>query len=216
MLNPNFPAPVSARHLTGQYLSAAVFLALAECIPERIMAESGVTRPQLVFSGKTRGGERFVEHIFMVSGLGARSVADGPNALCFPANTTCTPIEIIEALTTLQIDSKELVSDSGGSGQWRGGCGQRMVVRNLSTEPIQLSVLAELTHRGACGLFGGLDGRPAVITLDGQTIPDKALIEFPPQSVLVIESAGGGGFGPRDQRDIDFITHDLLEGYVTS
>ena len=216
VLNPNFPAPVSARHLTGQYLSAAVFLALAECIPERIMAESGVTRPQLVFSGKTRGGERFVEHIFMVSGLGARSVADGPNALCFPANTTCTPIEIIEALTTLQIDSKELVSDSGGPGQWRGGCGQRMVVRNVSTEPIQLSVLAELTHRGACGLFGGLDGRPAVITLDGQTIPDKALIEFPPQSVLVVESAGGGGFGPRDQRDIDFITHDLLEGYVTS
>ena len=55
-----------------------------------------------------------------------------------------------------------------------------------------------------------------VDTLDGQTIPDKALIEFPPQSVLVVESAGGGGFGPRDQRDIDFITHDLLEGYVTS
>ena len=155
MLNPEFPAPVSARHLTGQFLSASVFLALAKCIPDRIMAESGVTRPQLVFSGRTRDGERFVEHVFMVSGIGARSVADGPNALCFPANTTCTPIEIIETLTTLRVECKELVPDSGGPGQWRGGCGQRMAVRNTSNEPIQLSVLAELTHRGAQGLFGG-------------------------------------------------------------
>ena len=214
VLNPAFPAPVSARHLTGQFLSAAVFLALAECIPDRVMAESGVTRPQLVFSGKTREGERFVEHIFMVSGLGARSVADGANALCFPANTTCTPIEIIEALTTLRIECKELVPDSGGAGQWRGGCGQRMAVRNASGEPIQLSVLAELTHRGAQGLFGGTPGRPAVIALDGKTISDKALIDFPPQSVLVVESAGGGGFGPAERRDAAAADRDLLEGYV--
>ena len=216
VLNPEFPAPVSARHLTGQYLSAAVFLALAECIPDRIMAESGVTRPQLVFSGKTREGERFVEHIFMVSGLGARSVADGPNALCFPANTTCTPVEIIEALTTLRIECKELVPDSGGAGQWRGGCGQRMAVRNASGEPIQLSILAELTHRGARGLFGGSEGRPAVVTLDGEAIPDKALIDFPPRSVLVVESAGGGGFGRADRRDPAARTRDLSEGYVSA
>ena len=216
VLNPEFPAPVSARHLTGQYLSAAVFLALAECIPDRIMAESGVTRPQLVFSGKTREGERFVEHIFMVSGLGARSVADGPNALCFPANTTCTPVEIIEALTTLRIECKELVPDSGGAGQWRGGCGQRMVVRNASGEPIQLSILAELTHRGARGLLGGSEGRPAVVTLDGEAIPDKALIDFPPRSVLVVESAGGGGFGRADRRDPTARTRDLSEGYVSA
>ena len=216
VLNPKFPAPVSARHLTGQFLSAAVFLALADCIPDRVMAESGVTRPQLVFSGNTRDGERFVEHIFMVSGLGARSVADGPNALCFPANTTCTPIEIIEALTTLHIECKELVPDSGGAGQWRGGCGQRMAVRNASAEPIQLSVLAELTHRGARGLFGGSSGRPAIITLDGTPIPDKALIDFPPQSLLVVESAGGGGFGPAERRDAASAAHDLLEGYLSS
>ena len=216
VLNPEFPAPVSARHLTGQFLSAAVFLALAECIPDRVMAESGVTRPQLVFSGRTATGERFVEHIFMVSGLGARAAADGPNALCFPANTSCTPIEIIEALTTLRIERKELVPDSGGTGRWRGGCGQRMAVRNASDEPIQLSVLAELTHRGARGLFGGAAGRPAVITLDGRTIADKALIDFPPQSVLVVESAGGGGFGPAERRDTAAIARDRREGYVSA
>ena len=180
------------------------------------MAESGVTRPQLVFSGRIGGGERFVEHIFMVSGLGARATTDGPNALCFPANTSCTPIEIIEALTTLRIERKELVPDSGGAGRWRGGCGQRMVVRNASDEPIQLSVLAELTHRGARGLFGGAAGRPAVITLDGRTIADKALIDFPPQSVLVVESAGGGGFGPAERRDAAAIARDRREGYVSA
>jgi len=89
-------------------------------------------------------------------------------------------------------------------------------VRNASGEPIQLSVLAELTHRGAQGLFGGLPGRPTVITLDGESIPDKALIDFPPQSVLVVESAGGGGFGPAGQRDPAATDRDLLEGYVSA
>ena len=213
ILNPDFPAPVSARHLTGQYLSAAVFLALSDCIPERVMAESGVTRPQLVFSGKNQSNERFVEHIFMVSGLGAQSDGDGADAMCFPANTTCTPVEIIETLTPLQVQCKEIKSNSGGQGKWRGGCGQRMIVRNNSTEIIQLSVLAELTHRGAQGLFGGKDGAAAVLKLDGQKIPDKAVIEFPPNSSLLVESAGGGGFGDVKERNDAIAAFDLQEGY---
>jgi N-methylhydantoinase B len=214
ILNPRFPAPVAARHLTGQYLSAAVLLGLAECVPGRVAAESGVPRPQLVFSGTTDAGDRFVEHIFMVSGIGARAGSDGPNTLCFPANTTCTPIEIIETLTSLLIERKEMVPDSGGRGRWRGGCGQRMVVRNLSAEPIQLSVLAEMTHRGAQGLFGGGAGRPARIELDGTVLPDKAVVDFPPGSRLCVDSAGGGGYGAAAARDAEALRSDRREGYA--
>jgi len=41
ILNPHFPAPVGARQLTGHLLAGAIYQALAEVVPDRIIAESG-------------------------------------------------------------------------------------------------------------------------------------------------------------------------------
>jgi N-methylhydantoinase B len=214
ILNPRRPSPVSARHLTGQYMSAAVLLALAKWDKDLVLAESAVPRPQLVFSGQLPEGRRFVEHIFLSSGMGASASGDGCNALCFPANTSCTPIEIIEALTPLRIERKELIPGSGGAGRHRGGLGQRFAVRNTGGEPIRLSILAEMTHRGAQGLFGGEQGRPARIDMDGKVLPDKAVLDFPSGSVLTVEAGGGGGFGPPSERAAGSRAADAAGGYV--
>ena len=200
ILNPAFPAAVSARHLTGQFLSAAVLLALAEALPERVIAESGVPRPQVVFSGETAPGARFVEHIFVSSGVGAGEGKDGPHALCYPTNTSNTPVEILESLTPLVVERKEIRDGSGGAGARRGGSGQVFTVRNGGETPIRLSVLADLTHRGARGLAGGEDGASAAFAVDDRPIADKAVLDLPPGSVLRIEAAGGGGFGPPAER----------------
>ena len=200
ILNPAFPAAVSARHLTGQFLSAAVLLALAEALPERVIAESGVPRPQVVFSGTTAPGARFVEHIFVSSGVGAGEGNDGPHALCYPTNTSNTPVEILESLTPLVVERKEIRAGSGGAGARRGGCGQVFTVRNGGESPIRLSVLADLTHRGARGLAGGEDGAPAAFAVDGRPVADKAVLDLPPGAVLRIDAAGGGGFGPPADR----------------
>jgi N-methylhydantoinase B len=214
VLNPAYPAPVSARHLTGQFLSAAVLLALAEALPDRVIAESGVPRPQLVFAGQTTNGRRFVEHIFLSSGMGAGAEGDGPNALCYPTNTSSTPIEIMEALTPLIVERKEMLPDSGGAGRHRGGTGQRFVVRNNSDQPIRLSILADMTHRGAAGLFGGDAGAPARLSIDGREIDDKAVVNLAPQAVLTVDSAGGGGYGPPRERDPERVAADVRLGYA--
>lgn len=214
ILNPRRPSPVSARHLTGQYMSAAVLLALAQWNKDLVLAESAVPRPQLVFSGQLPGGRRFVEHIFLSSGMGAGASGDGRNALCFPANTSCTPIEIIETLTPLRIERKELIPGSGGAGRFRGGLGQRFVVRNTSDALIRLSILAEMTHRGAQGLFGAEPGRPVRIELDGNALPDKTVVDFPAGSLLSVEAGGGGGFGPPAERSTMDQATDVAFGYV--
>lgn len=216
LLNPAFPAPVAARHLTGQFLSGLIVSALADALPDRAFAECGVTRPQLIFSGTTATGACFVEHIFMVSGIGARHGSDGRNALCFPANTSATAVEIIESMTPLIIECREILPDSGGSGEWRGGCGQRLRVRNGSPEPVDLSILAELSHRGASGLHGGADGTPTRVWVDGVPVADKARLELMPDSVLTVESAGGGGYGPPRRRSKLLNELDLQQGYVNS
>jgi N-methylhydantoinase B len=216
LLNPAFPAPVAARHLTGQFLSGVVVRALADVLPLKAFAECGVTRPQLIFSGKTEKGDRFVEHIFMVSGIGARKGSDGQNALCFPANTTATPVEIIESMTPLVVECREILPDSGGRGEWRGGCGQRMRVRNRSPYPVDVSILAELSHRGASGLQGGGAGTPTRIWVDGVSVPGKARLELMPNSVLTVESAGGGGYGLPENRSPLHYNQDLEKGYVSN
>ena len=214
ILNPAFPAAVSARHLTGQFLSAAVLLALADALPERVIAESGVPRPQVVFSGATAPGARFVEHIFVSSGVGAGHGNDGPHALCYPTNTSNTPVEILESLTPLVVERKEIRAGSGGAGARRGGCGQVFTVRNGGETPIRLSVLADLTHRGARGLAGGGDGAPAAFAVDGRPIADKAVLDLPAGSVLRIDAAGGGGFGPPAGRPAPLAAADRAGDYL--
>lgn len=214
ILNPMYPAAVNARHLTGQFLSAAVLLALSDALPKRVIAESGVPRPQVVFSGENSDGTRFVEHIFLSSGVGAGDNHDGPHALCYPTNTSNTPVEIMESLTPLLVERKEIRAGSGGAGTYRGGCGQRFVVRNNGNKPIRISILADMTHRGARGLFGGEPGVPAAFALDGQSIGDKAVLDMLPGSVLEVDAAGGGGFGPFEQRAIDVVAADADGGYI--
>ena len=73
-------------------------------------------------------------------------------------------------------------------------------MRNGGETPIRLSVLADLTHRGARGLAGAEDGAPAAFAVDGRPIADKAVLDLLPGSVLRIDAAGGGGFGPPADR----------------
>lgn len=214
ILNPLFPAPVNARHLTGQFLSAAVLLALSKVLPTRVIAESGVPRPQIVFSGETDGGSRFVEHIFLSSGVGAGEKQDGPHSLCYPTNTANTPVEILESITPLLVLKKGIRSGSGGAGAYRGGCGQDFQVRNIGSKLIRVSMLADLTHRGSQGLFGGDIGSPAEFKLDGRLIGDKAVFDLLPNSVLDVKSAGGGGFGPLERRSEERVSADFSGDYV--
>jgi N-methylhydantoinase B len=45
IINAKYPAAVAARHLSGHTLSCAIYQALAEVVPDRIIADSGGARP---------------------------------------------------------------------------------------------------------------------------------------------------------------------------
>ncbi|SVD88037.1 uncharacterized protein METZ01_LOCUS440891, partial [marine metagenome] len=69
------------------------------------------------------------------------------------------------------------------------------------------------------GLFGGTDGGRSYceLTRDGQTeaIPSKGQFDLKAGDVLSLYTAGGGGYGPVDERDGDAIARDIREGYVS-
>jgi N-methylhydantoinase B len=216
IVNPRYPAAVAARNLTGHVLYAVLFGALAKVIPDRVIAEGSAPRPIIIVAGVRADGKRFQNMFFIMGGLGARQGADGMPCLPFPTNTKSTPVEIMETTTPILIERKEIVADTGGAGTWRGGPAQEVVIRNLSPNPMRLSMLSERTKQPPRGLFGGgSGGLPAFYLEDGTPVNPKGITVVQPMQSIVIRTHGGGGYGDPAKRDKERLDWDLEQGYVT-
>jgi len=216
LLNPRFPASVAFRHVPGHLLQALIFGSLAEVIPTRIQADSGLGWV-IGFAGADTRGNPYATSIFLSGGQGARSVKDGTNTLIFPSNTSNTPIEVLEAELPLIYEEKSLITDSGGAGRTRGGCGERVVLRSTARDmPITVSLMTDRIVNPPLGFGGGRPGRkgfvesskPGPLTPKGRTYFDEG-------DILVLELPGGGGLGDPLERELDLISRDVAGGYVS-
>ncbi len=216
LLNPRFPAPVNARHLTFLHFASLVFQALADVIPDKVTAESGAPFIQVVFAGRNQHGEPFVYVPCDSPGMGARASKDGLSATPYPNNTGGAPIEVVEASSALMFWEKSLVPDSGGPGKTRGGLGVQLVAEILGSEPVKISVLGDRTRFPARGLRGGRNGLNSAILLNGVAIPNKGRRVLQPGDRLLFRMAGGGGCGDPRERARTMVAHDLAEGYISA
>lgn len=217
LLNPRYPAPVSSRQLTGHFLSAVVYGALAPAIPEKIMADSGAG-PTLrtVYSGVGRDGERFSAILFASGGMGAIPFRDGLPCTAFPTNAGAGSIEALESVAPLLFWKKELLPDSGGPGRYRGGMSQEIVVEIKAPGPVRVTTHSDRRNHPALGLFGGQPGAPTNILLNDETpLPAKGRTVLHPGDKLRIKYAGGGGYGPPAERNRKLLESDLRNGLVS-
>jgi N-methylhydantoinase B len=217
ILNPRFPAPVGARQLTGHLLAGAIYKALAEVIPDRIIADSGAAPSmRALFSGLDRNGDRFSQVLFATGGMGASPHRDGLATTSFPTNVGAGSIEAFESVSPLVVWRKELRPDSGGAGKFRGGLGQEAEIEVRSPSPLRLSLLSDRRDHPALGVVGGKPGAPALIEFGDGTRPHpKSRTMIEPGTRLRMIYAGGGGYGDPKTRDRDAIADDLRDGYVT-
>jgi len=217
ILNPRFPAPVNARQLIGHFLSAAVYGALVKAIPQRVIADSG-SQPTLriLFTGIGLDGEKFSSVLFANGGMGARPDKDGLSCIPFPTNSSCGSIEIQESIMPLLFWKKEMIQNSGGAGKFRGGLGQQILIEVVAREPIRVSLLTDRHNHPAQGFRGGMAGSPTKIILNkGQFIHPKSQTVLKPGDKLNIHYAGGGGFGPPEERDCSLLEEDLKKELIS-
>ncbi len=217
IVNSVFPAPCSARQLTGHFLAGLVFGALAPAIPDKVIADSG-GGPCLrtVYSGMSPDGTRFSSVLFASGGMGATPVKDGLSCVGFPANTGAGSYEALESVSPLLFWKAELLPDSGGAGKYRGGLAQEVVVEVLTDEPIVLSTMSDRWTHPAFGLFGGLSGSASSVVLEsGAPVNPKGRMMLAPRERLTIQFAGGGGYGPPEERDRDAVQRDIDDGLVS-
>jgi N-methylhydantoinase B len=113
------------------------------------------------------------------------------------------------------IERKELIPDSGGAGTFRGGLGQRGVVRNISGVPMNIYLNTEHVRHPCFGVLGGADGAPGRVMVGNAAAPAKGRVVLQPDAALLIETPGGGGWGDPRRRTRVLIEHDLAEGLIT-
>ena len=221
VVNCRFPAAVAARMQIGHFMAEIIYRALAQALPQRVIASSGGTPATMnVFSGTFNNGKPWHSVSIRGGGMGASSARDGENSYIFPANGANTPIEILESDTPLLVERRELLMDSGGAGRFRGGLGTRTVFRIPDDEhapptPVSLGIQSGRFRLPPEGLAGGQAGSRAKFLVNGEQGNPYGLTKLNPGDVVVMESSGGGGYGSPAERDRDALAEDLRAGRVS-
>ena len=216
ILNCEFPAPVGGRHIIGHFLSTAVFGALSQAVPERVLADGAANIWITQFTGKDAAGKSFTYVFFSSGGMGARPDKDGISATAFPSGIQGVPAEIIENVSPLLMERRALVPDSGGPGRYRGGLGQEMVLSVRTSEPVIHSAMYDRTKFPALGYGGGKNGELGDFHLsDGSRPHPKAQYRLLPDQKVTLRLPGGGGFYSPLERDPELVRQDVQDGYVS-
>ncbi|MDQ4058254.1 MAG: hydantoinase B/oxoprolinase family protein [Actinomycetota bacterium] len=191
LVNAQTPAAVAAGNVeTSQRIADTVLLALSRAVD--LPAQGQGTMNNLVIGGR---GWTYYETI----GGGQGASASGPGASGVHvgmSNTLNTPIEALELEFPLRVERQQLVYDSGGNGQHRGGDGIDRAVRVL--EDSSVSLLTDRRRNAPKGLHGGGDGHPGRNLLDGDELPAKTDLIAAAGSVITVMTPGGGGWGTNE------------------
>ncbi len=218
VVNAVFPAATAARAQTAQRIVDAIFGALADALPERILAAGNGANGCATFSGVGPDGKYYVYLETIGGGAGGRAYRDGNDGIqVHITNTSNLPIEALENEYPLLVERYELVEDSGGAGKWRGGMGLRRVYRGID-HTLTFSGQNERQTYAPWGLFGGGPGgkgRMEIVHDDGRRDPlasKPSSLEVPTNAVVWVETPGAGGYGPPDERAGERLVVDRESG----
>jgi N-methylhydantoinase B len=204
VVDPRPPASVAAGNVeTSQRIVDVLLGALAQSAPDRVPAASQGTMNNTLLGGTDpRTGAPFTYYETLAGGTGAGPWGPGADGThSHMTNTKNTPIEALERAYPLRVLEYRLRRGSGGAGRHRGGDGIRRVLEVL-TDDATASLLSERRDRGPWGAAGGGDGSPGrnALLRDGEerTLPAKTTVRLQRGDHLIVETPGGGGYGPAD------------------
>ncbi|MEM7056466.1 MAG: hydantoinase B/oxoprolinase family protein [Pseudomonadota bacterium] len=204
VLNPKPPAPVRARLLPSYRVFNAVMKALAQVVPDRVMAEGYDTTTPVCLSHLGPDGYNIYLEI-LGGGYGAGQENDGCDGVDSPlSNCANIPIESLEMdYPFVRVENYALRSGSGGAGARRGGLGFERSYRILQ-DGVTFATYGDRFTRPAEGLFGGESGAPAETHIergdDKITLRSKTGRQVEKGDLLVVRTGGGGGYGDPDIR----------------
>ena len=226
--HPVRPAPCFNFMIVQHHVANGMHQALADVVPDKVPASEGGMPVAWVFWGEQRlpfqvledVEEPWIESQAMPMGMGGNIRGDGGSSLSdlLDGGSRAASIEVFEARIPWMLDRYELREDSPGPGRTRGGLGLNIFCRAL-TDSWSTMIIDGTKSRNA-GLFGGGAGtncRGWIIRPDGTEIDHTRAGAFPVPAGAALngQTGGGGGYGPPEERPVQDVADDLIDGYLT-
>lgn len=215
------PAPCSNYMKVCQRLIDVVIEALNPLCGKRAAAHAGGSGGSIVVAwGPGPRATHHNQHEIFGSAYGGSARQDGASGTTVHmSNIYVTPVEIVETEFPCRITRFELIPDSGGRGEYRGGMSFRR--EYIALQPAVVLYRGDKTKFPPRGYAGGEDGKPSRFLLNPDTpgqqqMPANCRVELKAGESFRIEGAGGGGFGDPAKRSPDLAARDAEDGYVTN
>jgi N-methylhydantoinase B len=226
IVNVQRPAPAGSHGEIRKRVIATMVGALAQMTPDKVAGDLCRTSFHNLIGGyDPRAGREWVHYEWSAGGNGAFAEDDGPSAMAtidWGDLVTVQSTEVMETRMPLLVESSRLAMDSGGAGRTRGGLSMQRALRVLAPGA-RYSLLSDGAMVPAFGVLGGLSGIPVGAWIDRNGViedfdtPGK-VAGHPVEegSIVMVRSAGGGGYGDPLGRDAERVALDVREGYVSA
>lgn len=220
LVNPRPPAACLGRIVTCHRIVDVLTKAFSQAAPERVMAGTHGCSHIAGFKLRNPNSETYsVAMDVAAGGTGGRANADGLGGMCnHLQNFEHMPIERLEAIYPVRLESFEFIPDTSGAGHFRGGPGIRRSYRLLADGYINIQ--SERHCQPPFGLFGGKPGsttRWILETADQETLLKSKETMQPVRrgDLLTMELAGGGGYGDPHDRPPKAVLADVLNEVIS-
>jgi N-methylhydantoinase A len=221
-LDARYPRPVSGCAAeVSQRIAEAVFLALAQAIPDKLWAAPAGTSGNFALGGfDPQKGAGYVMYQITGGGYGGTAFHDGLTNGCSTIGISKTPpVEVMEQYHPVLFRRFALREGSGGAGAQRGGFGVHYEVELLRGEA-RASFVMDHGRFGPPGVRGGEAGAPNVVRIHrkGESFTPEHLskdqdIAIRPGDRVEVMTPGGGGYGDPFARDPALVARDVRRGY---
>jgi N-methylhydantoinase B len=221
IVNSSPGAPSFLYAWVAQLILGLVNRALHSVLPRQVPALSGGDVVCEGFEGRdARSGRYWGTITPCVIGQGGDALSDGESYLNPLSAGACrnTPAEVLESAYPIRVERVELVPDSGGPGQHRGGLASRTAFR--LTAPASFFCIIEKGKTPHWGLFGGKEGLRNYALVQSRRQGTFEVLKHPAIDLdeddwVIVTAGGGGGYGDPLDRDPEAVRTDVVDGYVS-
>jgi N-methylhydantoinase B len=216
LLRPRFPAPLGMRGMTMMRVLAALNGLINVAGGKAPSAHAAYV---ILFVRGMADGASFLLSDGLGVGYGARPDADGIDTVYFVAQENY-PVEFLELAYPVRLTTYGVPRDSGGPGEYRGGCGIVREYEILADDGV-LAIRIDSVENPPWGTEGGKSGGTARCVVNPGRNSERVLAplsdgnQLTKGDILRIETGGGGGRGDPFDRDPASVLRDVAEGYVS-
>ncbi len=222
IVNARKPAAVMQRMACAHSIVDLIMGALADAMPEKVMADSCGCGYNHVICTDPKTDQRVVFGESVPGGMGATALRDGLDVMSSHVTNFRVPaLEATEIESPVLFLRREYRESAAGAGRWRGGTGQVTAYRVLGETP-RLHHTSQKAHSLPQGFFGGLPGDGGRWVINEDT-PEERVLEYAIGDMEVIgqgdtvthHGPAGGGYGHPHDREPWRVQADARDGLIT-